>query len=166
MTKKTIYLGAIALLAIGFVLGIYANNARVNFGSTSYDISHFVGDVYQGLNDVKMFANGVFVGPANMSSLTINSGTAITAYKCATATWNPPSVGTSTVNVAATSTDIALTGAVMGDTCTGSLTSATTSAASVNCFITGTATATIRLLNIGASALDLATGTAKVCYTH
>lgn len=187
-----IVLAIVVTLVIGFVLGVYgAKNS--NLGATAYDALHQVGDIYQGSADTLIFRNGVFQGApiatttllttsggiTNSGALTQSatstftgqvtigtSGTAISAYKCATATWNPDSIGTSTVSGAATSTDIALAGAVMGDTCTGSLTSATTSAASINCFISGTATATIRLLNLGSTALDLATGTAKACYTH
>lgn len=101
------------------------------------------------------------------SSLTIGGGTAITAYKCATATFNPGSLATSTITNA-TTTDIALTGAVTGDTCSASLDSATSSAIAVACNITGNATATLRVSNLGTTnaAIDIATGTAKVCYTH
>ena len=164
MTKKTIYIGAIALLAIGVVLGIYANNARVNFGSTSYDISHFVGDVYQGLNDVKMFASGVFVGPANTTSLTINSGTPILEYGCATATWNPAEIGINTSSTSTASTTIALVGSALGDTCVASITSATTTAVVPGCNVNVAGTSTITLQNNGITALDLSTGTARVCY--
>ena len=100
-------------------------------------------------------------------SFSIGGGTEITGYKCVTATWNPGSLASSSIDgISATSTDIALTGAVAGDLCDASLTSATSSSALVNCTISGTATGTIQLLNIGSAALDLATGTAKVCYTH
>ncbi len=98
----------------------------------------------------------------DIASSTLSLGTT-TLNNCVSTSWNPPSIGTSTPNASATSTDIAFPGAVMGDKCLGSLTSATSSAASVNCFFTGTATATIRLFNIGTTALDLATGTAQVC---
>ncbi len=132
-------------------------------------------------NASSLFTSGVTIRAALVATSTLDvtglttatggiligsGGTAISNYKCATSTWDPGSLGTSTVALAATSTDIAISGAVMGDTCSGSLTSATTSAASVNCSITGTATATIRVINLADAALDLGSGTAKVCYTH
>lgn len=177
MTKNILFvIGAIALLVLGFVLGVYSigkNNAQV-VGGTSYDVSNLVGDVYNGISRVLVLSGGYVVGPVSSTavaanSLTISGGTAITGRKCATATWNPGSLDpfvSSTVATAVTSTNIALSGAVMGDLCEGSLSSGTSSAASINCFMSGTATATIRLINLGSTALDLATGTAKVCYIH
>lgn len=98
----------------------------------------------------------------DIASSTLTMGT-MTLGDCVSTTWNPPSVATSSVNLAATSTDIAFSGIAMGNMCVGSLTSATSSAASVTCFVTGSGTTTLRLLNLGSTALDLATGTAKVC---
>lgn len=118
------------------------------------------------------FTSGIKLGSAGNTSigsdgsLTLNSGTAVTNYKCATASWNPPAVGPYVSSTSSTSTDILLTGSVMGDLCKASITSATSSSADVVCNITSTGTSTIVLYNIGTSALDLATGTAKVCYTH
>ena len=89
-----------------------------------------------------------------------------TLGNCGTATWNPGNLAaTSTLSGAATTTDIAVAGAAMGDTCFGSLDSATSSAATFHCNISGNATATLTLINTGYNtALDLVTGTAKVCY--
>lgn len=95
------------------------------------------------------------------------SGTLVTGYKCATSTWNPGSLTVATGTSPATTTDIALSGAALGDICTASLSSATTTDASIECNIAQAATATIQLSNIGRNnALDYATGTAKVCFTH
>lgn len=131
---KNIVIG-LFVLALVVVTGLYLGNAA-NVGGTGQTEYFF-----------KSFMGGIGIG----------------GNACATATWNPASAGTSSVNAAIVSTDITLPGAVMGDSCLGSLTSATSSNASISCFITGTATATIRMLNIGTGALDLATGTAKVC---
>lgn len=87
----------------------------------------------------------------------------VTLSNCGTKTFNPGSIATSTL-AAATSTDIALAGAALGDVCFGSLTSATTTDAQITCVVTQTATATLSLVNLGAAAVDYATGTAKVCY--
>lgn len=118
---------------------------------------------WTGYNSINLKPNqtdSYAVGINNVS--VISTSGVVLSQVYATTSWNPGSVGTTSVNAAATSTDIALPGAVMGDYCFGSLTSATSSAASIHCFITGTATATLRLLNLGSTALDLATGTAKV----
>ena len=95
-------------------------------------------------------------------TFSIGGGTEIDLYKCATATWNPGSIATSTL-AAATSTDIALSGAVLGDLCIGSLNSATTTAAQVTCAVTATGTTTIQLVNLSETAVDYATGTARTC---
>ncbi len=138
--------GALTVDGTGAAMTIGPNATAITIGSSSLNVL-FPGNV------------------STTGSVAIGDGTAISKYSCATATWNPGSVATSTL-AAVTSTNVALTGAVLGDLCLGSLTSATTSDAQVQCNITGTATATISLTNVGAAALDLATGTAKVCYIH
>lgn len=101
----------------------------------------------------------------NFSSVTLNNGSSSSRHVCTTATWNPGSLASSSVDgVSATSTDVALSGATTTDMCDVALSSATSTAASVKCHISGNATATIRLINFGTAALDLATGTARVCY--
>lgn len=76
MTKKNI-LGAIALLVVGFILGVLgmrqlqSNNA---LGAVSYDVQKFVGDIYNGINDTKIFSGGFFVGPVNTSATSTFSG--------------------------------------------------------------------------------------------
>ena len=95
-------------------------------------------------------------------TFSVGGGTEIDLYNCATATWNPGSIATSTL-AAATSTDIALSGAVLGDVCIASLTSATTTAAQLTCAVTATGTSTIQLVNISETAVDYATGTARTC---
>jgi len=110
---------------------------------------------------------GASSGPDHYNQENFYGGVSRSNVGCATATFNPGSLSTSTIGNA-TTTDIALTGAVMGDTCAASLTSATSSALAVSCGITGTATATIEVENLGTTnaAIDPATGTAKVCLTH
>lgn len=108
-------------------------------------------------------------GEVRGTTLTITGATTLTGEttlgNCGTATWNPASLASSSVDgINEASTDIALTGAALGDVCFGSLDSATSTSAVFLCNISGTATGTITLLNTGTGALDLATGTAKVCY--
>lgn len=117
---------------------------------------------------------GASSGPDHYNQENFNAGlsiggqgnTPVAVRNCVTATWNPASTAGTSVSSSDTSVDIPIPGAVMGDTCVGSLTSATTSAAQIECNITGTATATISEVNTSGGALDLATGTAKACYTH
>lgn len=132
-------------------------------GSQGGGVNNFKTAAYPGGTETTRINSN---GSTTISSLAIGGGTVINNYSCASVTWNPGSVATATPSAAETSTDIALTGAVLGDTCTGSLSSATTTGAQIGCAITGTATATVSVFNISGSALDLATGTAKACFTH
>lgn len=80
INNKTLFvLAGIALLAIGFVLGVVGMKAvpSTNLGGTSYDRTNLVGDVYQGLNSVLMMSAGVFVGPINSSGAVTLSGTSV-----------------------------------------------------------------------------------------
>lgn len=76
MTKTLIIvlsvIGAIALLAIGFALGVAGSRGAL--ASTVYDISNLVGDVYQGMNHTLTFQNGVFVGVMNTSGNVTTTG--------------------------------------------------------------------------------------------
>lgn len=101
--------------------------------------------------------------PSNEFSQPVVFHNEVTLNNCATATWNPGSIATSTL-AAATSTSITLTGLALGDVCLGSLTSATTSDAQITCTATAANTAILQIVNLGAAAVDYATGTAKVCY--
>lgn len=133
-------------------------------GDTNFD-SMDVSDGYKVDGTSVINGNGVFVGAINGTQIQLDSGTTFGELNCATATWNPDPIATSTTDGAASvATDIALSGAAMGDMCWASLTSATSPAADVRCNITGTATSTIILYNIGNTTLDVATGTARVCY--
>jgi hypothetical protein len=171
MTKNIIIaVLAVALLGLGYLLHLAA--ADQSFGATGqthYQIESFLRGLTFGTTRQGTLASDgslTVVGITNSSGTSIGSGTVIQKYKCATATWNPPSLGTSSVTLAATTTDILLTGAVAGDLCVGSLTTATTSLAGVSCVITASGTSTIRAVNYSAAALDLDSGTAKVCYIH
>lgn len=76
MSQKTlIYVGGI-VLAIFVVLGLAVLGARndPSVGGTEYDVSKLVGDVYQGLNEVKMMSGGEFVGPIDSAATASFSG--------------------------------------------------------------------------------------------
>ena len=181
MTKTTQVLLAIAILVIGLVAGMFMGShmSSVSLGAAGFaggpqfasDIA-VLGNIFTGASATQLTSNGTVVAAVSSTvstnSLTVGGGTAVTKRSCATATWNPGSVASSGAasGLYVTSTDIALPGTVAGDLCVASLSSATSSGLSTDCTITGTATATIALYNISGSAIDPATGTAKVCYTH
>lgn len=120
MTKKII--SVIALLAIGFVLGVMGGRVATfggAGGSVEYSAKTFVGDVYQGMTSVLMFQKGLFVGPITSSQAVSLTGS-VTLGSTA-ATYNPTSFSSSTI----ASTTMAVTGAVLGDTVLVSFDSAT-----------------------------------------
>ena len=148
---KTILISALVAVVIVFGVNyLLGMGSQPTLGGATIGMNHY---------ETENFLQGLVIG---------NRGTALSKVYCATATWNPGSVASSgaTQGGYVTSTDIALAGAVMGDTCSASLSSATSSGLSTDCTVTNTATATIALYNISSGAIDPATGTAKVCYTH
>ena len=167
MTNKLLSYGGLILQVLTFALVGFMIFSQGNLGA--WNTTNFsqldTEDGYSVDGTSIINGSGSFVGAINGTQFQLDSGTTIGEFNCATSTWNPGSIATSTLDGGAvTSTDIALSGSAMGDLCLASLTSATTISADVTCDITGTATSTINLYNIGASALDLATGTARVCY--
>ena len=151
MKNKIIFavLGVLAVVVI--VIGVNYFSQSQSLGAAGIGPNH-----YQAEN----FLQGLYIGASKYA-------TKETTFSCATASWNPGSLATSTITNA-TSVDIALPGAVVGDLCQGSFTSATSTSIAVDCNIAATATGTMQLTNLGITnaAIDLATGTAKVCYTH
>lgn len=126
MTKLKIVLSAVALLAIGFGLGVYGHSLLVNKvapgasggGPVEYTAKHFVGDVYNGMNDVLMMSAGVFVGQINSAySNTFSSSTNITGLltlggnNCTTFSWDPAAISSST----SASTSVAFAGSLLSD---------------------------------------------------
>jgi len=155
-------LGIVAVVVIGLAAG-YAGGlqsvsvSEQNLGGFNKNVPYSFDQGFQNNNQTVMNSSGAFT----FLSVNTDSG------NCATSSWNPGSIASSSIDgLHTTSTDIHFTGAVMGDTCKASLSSATSSAASVSCGVSGTATATLVLANLGASALDVVTGTARVCITH
>lgn len=105
-----------------------------------------------------------FIQPVLFTN-TVNLTGETTLGNCGSATWNPASVASSSVDgISSVTTDIAVPGLALGDICVASLDSSTSTSAFFTCTATGAATGTISLFNRGTAALDLATGTAKICY--
>lgn len=100
------------------------------------------------------FTSGFKVGPAGASIKEVN---------CGTATWNPASIATSTIDGAAyATTSVTLTGAAIGDLCLASF-SVTSTAAAFSCDIVEANTAVVKLANVSSIPLDMATGSLKTC---
>lgn len=79
MTKNKIViisaLSAIALLAIGFALGVYGAKQNSSLGGTSYDASYLVGDVFVGKQANLAFRDGAWqMGPIATTSLFTSTG--------------------------------------------------------------------------------------------
>lgn len=76
MTKNIILvLSAIALIGIGLLIGVYG--VRSSFGSTVYDVSNLVGDVYQGMNHTLIFKDGIFQGAPIATTTAISIGSTL-----------------------------------------------------------------------------------------
>ncbi len=103
-------------------------------------------------------------GELLLGALGFDSGSVIQEHSCNTVSYNPPALGIYSSATSSATTTIALVGAVAGDTCLASLTTATTTDADLACHINAAGTSTLTVYNVGATALDLATGTARVCY--
>lgn len=65
MTKIKIALGAVALLVVGFALGVYGDRVSTpsSLGRNQYDPQYQVGDLYQGMNQTLIARAGNIVGP-------------------------------------------------------------------------------------------------------
>lgn len=169
MTKTKIVLGAVALLVVGFVLGVLGakqEKVEVALGNAvEYGPSYFVGDVYNGQSGTKVLSGGEVVGPIDTGSNTVtigSSGTAISGYKCATASWNPGAVTpTSTAE-----TSVTVSGAALGDIALASI-SLSQQSLDLTAFATTTDTIYVRLSQPDTdlvTAVDIATTTLEACY--
>jgi len=160
-TAKVILISVIVSVVV-FLLGVGLQAAfnQTTFGTqVQNDLFYFTGGIkVGGQGQFSIDTNGV----TTLASTTVGGSLTYSA-NCATATWNPASIGPYGSATSTTSTIITLPGAVLGSLCEGSLTSATSTAADFACDVNGAASATLNLYNTGGSALDLATGTARVC---
>lgn len=104
----------VASVVLSLVIGSFFFGSVLNVGGPQID------------NTNEVFKYGLRAGAAQtqvidssgnlVSSYKLGGGTQVTKFSCATATWNPGSVATSTITNA-TSTDVPLAGAVVGDIC-------------------------------------------------
>lgn len=157
-----------ALIALGValvvVVGLWlVNGQSIGFGGIG---ATFFPNSGVGARSFKVVTSTKDNTPAADGVISVGGGSASILNLCVSATWNPGSLSADGTSTAATSTDIAFTGLVVGDTCNASLSSATTTSARVNCLVATNATATVTLANVSNAALDLATGTAKFCISR
>lgn len=136
------------LIAIVAVLAVVAGLAFYFSGNSSPEL----GSIRTGVPT--HFTTGFKVGVA---------GDLVRELNCDTASWNPASIATSTLDGGAyATTSVTLTGAAIGDLCLASF-SVTSTAAAFSCDIVEANTAVVKLANVGTVALDMATGTLKTC---
>lgn len=168
MSNETLKLIGVGLVCLVVGYGFASVQPQTLGGTTRSSIATTGNLAASGTLDVQ--GNTDLRGTLTVTGATaLNGGITLTGEttlgNCATASWNPGSLASSSADgINETSTDIAVTGAALGDSCIASLDSATSTSAFFGCNISGTATGTITLLNTGTAALDLATGTAKICY--
>lgn len=163
---STLAVGAItgsSTLSLSGTATLAAINASgaVNFGST-LGVGAITGSSTLAITGASTLTGGATIG---------SGGSAINAFACATSTWDPGSVSSSTAP--ATLAIANGTGAVLGDTCEASFDSATsTDQWNVACKVTASASgsaeasSTIYLSGISGAAVDISTSTARVCTTQ
>lgn len=188
MNLKTwqLVLGIVALLAIGFGLGVYGSGQSATYGGSRGQVMYsdlsIGGDLYQfgyQIAEALLAHNGVLVGNVSSSnvtgtvvsagSLVINGGTAINA-SAQTSTWYPQAaitLGSYTVATSTTSTLVAFpfgtaNGFAVGDSCAVGFNQAPSSTSfgedgTLTLVGTTTATATVTLWNGANASLTLQT---------
>lgn len=137
----------VALAALGTV--VLTNGGPTLGGTTNFDSLSLSEDL-------------TVTDAATVGSLTLDTGSTINEHNCGTNTaYDPPSLA----NLATTTKDVAVTGAAVGDLCIASLSSATgTEPYVLSCNITGSATATVSILNTSGLTVNNPTGTLRACY--
>ena len=173
-TKIKIFIGILVLLVVFAGVHFFSGGQLLGAtGPTHFQKESFLQGLSGGTNRQFNVTNSGSVtsrasiftsGLMSAVSWAINGGTTVTEHGCATSTWDPRSMGTSTVTLASATTTLALSGAALGDVCEASLSTATTSDVMISCVMSGTATATVALINTNTAATDYVTGTVRACY--
>lgn len=159
--KSSIAIFVAFALVVGFFVGQNAFHVTPRAGSI---VVHNVSESFDAGVDVQ--GTNVIDSNRNITAATLtigSGGTAISNRICGSNTaYNPASLA----NNATTTQDVTVTGAVAGDTCHASLSSATTSQAFlIGCNVWAAGSTTVTIHNLGGT-IDYATGTLKVCTTH
>lgn len=163
-TLKEIGLG-LALLLLAVL--VYRSSAKPLGASTGYDSlnltpSASTGDTYalavNGTQAIDMSGN--LIAPSLVLGSSTN--TAMTHYNCATTTWNPSAVGSSTD----ATIDLLVPGYVQGDSIVASISTSTQGLAVIavsTSSLTGTTTAVLFDTDNAGAIMDISTTTVKVC---
>lgn len=175
-------IGGVVLLALGFVLGVYGSHQQPSFAGTSYDVSHLVGDVYQGMSDTLIASGGVLKGNLSAANAVLTSylqvggssnANKITAIGIATSTLNNTTFGsyTQTTSTATTSISFGVGGLSAGDACSVGLTTAPANTsfgldANITTSSASAATATITMWNGASAVVTVTTGTIRAVCIH
>lgn len=157
MTKNH-FLIPLAILAV-IVVGIFSIGALKPSSSGSLGGAQLV------QNSNPIFTNGLRAGLntivqviTSTGGVSPGGGAAISKTLTGTASYNPPSLATS----ATSTTNVALPGATVNDTCLATISTATTTGlVTQRCYISSAGTSTVIFTNVGA-VVDLATGTLTV----
>lgn len=161
-TLKTILISALVavVVVVGFVLLVGKQSGETNLGAAvginRYPNSGVVARYFKISTATPQTAgtDGTFKVGA--------SGTDISNYQCATATWNPGVINSTTT----ATTTVSLSGAVVGNLALGTFSAVSSSdvwIAEAKVTETGTTTIFLRALPTQTADLNLVTSTAKVC---
>lgn len=162
MSKTSITLIVLAVLAIVGLSYVAANQSpRAGAGATYYETPDFL----EGLNSggVSRLFSITRTGSTTVPAIRVDSGSYINEHSCATATFNPDAISSTTPAL----TSVTLTGAALGDTVMVSFASATSSEL---WFVSGkvtaanTITAGLYPSNSTVTSTDITTSTLRVCY--
>lgn len=177
------YLEYAGLVALVLLLTYLMPAKRATYGSaTGYNSmsltpSASTGDTYglQVNGTTTVDITGMTVGPISSaigtftslvaSSFALGGGTAKTLENCATSSWNPASVSSSS----AATIDVAASGYNIGDPATASLATSTQGLgilAISTSSATGTITAMLFLPRTSGGAIDIGTTTVQACWSH
>lgn len=155
------------------LLGILFTRPQDNFSGTT-NFNDLAVDSITNAGALNNAGNANVSGTLNVTgAVTYSSGLTLfgetTLGNCTTASWNPGSVASSgniIVGLNVTSTNVTgVTGAAIGDVCFATLSSDTSSVPhTLSCTFGSNTSSTVVLQNHDTAALDITTGTLKVCY--
>lgn len=120
MSKNTLKIIGLLVLGIFGIVGLVSTVSSFvkgkGLGGIVGEASYLLGDVYQGTSQVLMMQNGVFVGPISTANSSTFSGSSVfSALVTMTGIFNPDSIGSGVLTLAATSTAQTLTAANLCD---------------------------------------------------
>lgn len=176
MNKKLIYVlvGAVVIIGVYFlgVKGVSFGGADVvnpmnPIFTNGFRVGNSATQIIDKDGALTIAGTATLTGATTLTGASIlgSGGTAISFYKCGTATWNPVSIGSTTTALASTSVTVG--GAALGDVAIVSISNSTSSELwRITAKVTAASTTQVMLTSLSADALDLTTTTVKVCVFH